>query len=102
MGNVLLYTLLMAGITFAIGFFVAFIIKLVFNTIQRMMLVQTVEYKTGILRVRQINIIRKQNNLSSMKSVRDNEYQQKGNRFATKEATKMDTNEIVEYYYGKH
>ena len=36
MGNVLMYTLLMAGITFAIGFFVAFLIKILFSFIQRM------------------------------------------------------------------
>jgi hypothetical protein len=102
MGNVLMYTLLMAGIAFAIGFFVAFIIKLVFSTIQRMMRVQTVEYKTGMHRVRHINNIRKQNYLSSLESVRDNGYKLKGSRLATKEAFKFETNEIVEYYYGKH
>lgn len=100
MGNVLLYTLLMAGITFAIGFFVALVIKLVFSTIQRMMRVQTVEYKTGMSRVRHINNIRKQNYLSSMESVRRNGNQSQGDRLTS--SNRMDTNEIVEYYYGKH
>jgi hypothetical protein len=37
MGDVLRYTLLMAGIAFAIGFFVALVIKIVFISIQKMM-----------------------------------------------------------------
>lgn len=92
MGNVLMYTLLMAGITFAIGFFVAFVIKIVFSTIQRMMRSQTEEFKTGIVRVRHISRIRKQNNLSNLESVRVSK------NFS---ANKAYTNELVEYYYGK-
>ncbi len=99
MGNVLLYTLLMAGIAFAIGFFVAFIIKIVFNTIQRMMRTQTVDFKAGMHRLRHINRIRRHNNLLSLNSVGN---QLRNSRFAnTSEAGKLNTNEIVEYYYGK-
>lgn len=102
MGNVLLYTLLMAGIAFAIGFFVAFIIKLVFSSIQSMMRSQTIEYKTGMNRVRKINNIRRQNNLSSLETVRGIRNQLRGSRFSSsKEAGLLDTNEIVEYYYGR-
>ena len=98
MGNVLMYTLLMAGITFAIGFFVAFLIKIVFSTIQRMMRAQSEEFKTGINRVRHINRIRKQNNLSTLKSVRvSNNLSNSGNL----SAGKVYTNELVEYYYGR-
>ena len=98
MGNVLMYTLLMAGITFAIGFFVAFLIKIVFSTIQRMMRTQSEEFKTGINRVRHINRIRKQNNLSTLKSVRvSNNLSNSGNL----SAGKVYTNELVEYYYGR-
>ena len=95
MGNVLLYTLLMAGITFAIGFFVAFVIKVVFSTIQRMMRTQTVEFKEGMHRVRHINRIRKQNYFSSLIKMRDS------SRLSSKDNSKAYTNEIVEYYYGK-
>lgn len=102
MSNVLGYTLLMAAITFAIGFFVALIIKVVFNSIQRMMRVQTVEYKTGMQRVRQINSIRKQNHLSSLESVRGNRNLQRKNRILSSNVVnRVDTNEIIEYYYGK-
>jgi len=102
MSNVLGYTLLMAAITFAIGFFVALIIKVVFNSIQRMMRVQTVEYKAGMQRVRQINSIRKQNHLSSLESVRDNGNHQRKNRILSgNDVNRIDTNEIIEYYYGK-
>jgi len=95
MGNVLLYTLLMAGITFAIGFFVAFVIKVVFDTIQRMTRTQTVESKEGMHRVRHINRIRKRNYLSIKDQVQNN-------RFAAgKDTGKLYTNELVEYYYGK-
>lgn len=96
MGNVLLYTLLMAGITFAIGFFVAFVIKVVFSTIQRMMRTQTVEFKEGMHRVRHINRIRKQNYFSTLISMRDS-----SSRLSSKDNSKTYTNEIVEYYYGK-
>ena len=102
MSNVLGYTLLMAAITFAIGFFVALIIKVVFNSIQRMMRVQTVEYKTGMQRVRQINSIRKLNHLSSLESVRGNRNLQRKNRILSSNVVnRVDTNEIIEYYYGK-
>lgn len=98
MGNVLLYTLLMAGIAFAIGFFVAFIIKIVFNTIQKMMRAQTADFKTGMHRVRHINRIRRHNNLLSINSV---SAQLRNGRFSASNDARLNTNEIVEYYYGK-
>lgn len=102
MSNVLGYTLLMAAITFAIGFFVALIIKVVFNSIQRMIRVQTVEYKTGMQRVRQIKSIRKQNHLSSIESVRNSGIHQRSNHLSfSNDVKRLDTNEIIEYYYGK-
>ncbi len=101
MGNVLGYTLLMAVIAFAIGFLVAFIIKIVFNSIQRMTRVQTVEYKEGMQRVRQINKIKKQNHLSSFESVRESGKKMLKNRLSSTLEGSADTNEIVEYYYGK-
>ncbi len=99
MGNVLMYTLLMAGITFAIGFFVAFVIKIVFSTIQRMMRAQTEEFKTGIIRVRHISKIRKQNNVSDIGTVRISKNLSNRNNYT---ASKVYTNDLVEYYYGKH
>jgi len=99
MGNVLLYTLLMAGIAFAIGFFVAFIIKIVFNTIQKMMRTRTADFKTGMHRVRHINRIRRHNNLLSLNSVGT---QLRNSCFTNaSEDGKLNTNEIVEFYYGK-
>ncbi|NOU18426.1 MAG: hypothetical protein HOO91_12790 [Bacteroidales bacterium] len=89
----------MAGITFAIGFFVAFIIKIVFNTIQKMMRTQTVDFKAGMHRVRHINRIRRQNNLLSLNSVGT---QLRNSSFTNgSESGKLNTNEIVEFYYGK-
>lgn len=100
MGNVLLYTLLMAGITFAIGFFVAFIIKIVFSSIQRFSLIQTEEYKRGNKRAKRIQKIRKRNSYSVSQSWRLKDYY--NNRIPiNKEASIIDTNEIVEFYYGK-
>jgi Zn-dependent membrane protease YugP len=99
MGNVLAYTLLMAGITFAIGFFVAFVIKMVFNAIQKMMRTQTVEFKASMLRVRHTNRIRKHNNLQTINSA---SIQLRNGSFSKNDETsKLHTNEIVEYYYGK-
>lgn len=67
-----------------------------------MMRVQTVEYKTGMQRVRQINSIRKQNHLSSLESVRGNRNLQRKNRILSSNVVnRVDTNEIIEYYYGK-
>ncbi len=102
MGNVLLYTLLMAGFAFAIGFFVAFIIKIVFSSIQRMTRAQTVEFKTGMKRVRHINRIRRKNYLSALESFSENKDKLHSSRLSVgKNDSKAYTNEIVEYYYGK-
>lgn len=67
-----------------------------------MMRVQTVEYKTGMQRVKQINSIRKQNHLSSLESVRGNRNLERKNRIlSSNNVNRIDTNEIIEYYYGK-
>ena len=105
MGNVLGYTLLMAGITFAIGFFVAFIIKVVFSSIQRISLSNTEEYKRDIKRAKRIHHIRKKNRGSvsqSWKMNGTNDLHYYNIRIpVNKEASIIDTNEIVEFYYGK-
>ena len=107
MSNVLLYTLLMAGIAFAISFFVAFVIKSVFKSIQRISIVQTDDYKRDLERAKRIYRIRKKNIISMSRSWKmkdSNEILRHyyGNNIPiNKEASIIDTNEIVEYYYGK-
>lgn len=98
MGNVLMYTLLMAGITFAIGFFVAFLIKIVFRTIQRIIRVQSEEFKVGMNRVRHINKIRVKNNLSPINSKRSISSHLRDNRYAY---SKGYSNDLIDYFYGK-
>ncbi len=98
MGNVLLYTLLMAGITFAIGFFVAFVIKIVFRSIQRMTEVQSDEYKTGVIRARHINKIRLQNNSSVMLPKRSISSHLRRNQNGYSNGY---SNDLIEYFYGR-
>lgn len=104
MGNVLLYTLLMAGITFAIGFFVAFVIKIVFTTIQRLSIVNSADYKRDMQRAKRIDQIRKGKVFSENKSKKSRmlllDYYDSRIPI-NKEAAIIDTNEIIEFYYGK-
>ena len=67
-----------------------------------MIRVQTVEYKTGMQRVRQIKSIRKHNHLSSLESVNGSRNHERKNRIlSSNSVNRIDTNEIIEYYYGK-
>ena len=98
MGNVLMYTLLMAGIAFAIGFFVALIIKIVFRSIQRMSVVQSEEFKAGVIRARHINKIRMDNAASHALPRRSVSSHLKRNQYGY---SKGYSNDLIEYFYGR-
>jgi hypothetical protein len=94
----------MAGITFAIGFFVAFVIKIVFITIQRLSIVNSVDYKRDMQRAKRIHKIRKGKIFSDSNPQKSNElllHYYDSRIPINKEAGILDTNEIIEFYYGK-
>jgi hypothetical protein len=94
-------------LTFAIGFVVAFIIKISVRGVEFSQNITDVKYHNELKRLRSIRRIRNDKNASRMRKIEEssnnsilNYYYGKLNR--KKDNTSgNDTNELIEHYYGK-
>jgi hypothetical protein len=94
-------------LTFAIGFVVAFIIKISVRGVEFSQTIRDEKYHNEMKRLRSIRRIRNDKNASRMRKIEEssnntilNYYYGKYNR--KKDSTSgHDTNELIEHYYGK-
>lgn len=106
--NIYLLTLYMFLSTFAIGFIVAFIIKMSVRGVELSQVLRDEKYHHEMSRLRSIKRIRNEKNTSRLRKIEEasnnkvlNYYYGKYNRKKDKIDTSK-TNELIEHYYGRN